>query len=398
MPQIRPEGTVRRLLVAVLLSTPLLAQSPEEWDLERRLAERFDDARNAERIAVATAKSPNLSLHSASDAPGSRVYLIVGWRNPELFLPHELFDTLLDVDPSGRDSYGEKLGDLGWDAASFWTTLDQLSAAYRAVRYKQQLDSGAVSACRARFDALEQARKTFGPQKFDAFLYSALPPGMVMRTSTPEPDPAASLRQQARGCPTDPNYRFPWEWTIEQRLAARKVAADRKQRVDQLLATSAAEAKAPRPYDHLEGSIRSELLLPTEVMDVLINVLAADDERAAQTRADAMRQAAFLDLPPEFFPAFEKALANALATHREQERVFRNYPPGTVVSGKAAVRLIRSQHDACRARWQAIQTLRAAYGKAFDRFLYVAIAPKVRKTYLVPVTNDALRNEARGCP
>jgi hypothetical protein len=398
MLQIRQEGTVRRLLVAVLLSTPLLAQSPEEWDVERRLAERFDDARNAERIAVATAKSPGLSLRSATDAPGSRIYLIVGWRNPELLLPHELFDSLLDTDKSWRDSYAEKLGEAGWEAASFWTTLDQLSATYRAVRYKQQLDSSAVSACRARFDALEQARETFGKKKFDAFLYSAIPPGMVFRSSTPEQDPAASLRREAQGCPTDPDYRFPWEWTIEQRLAARKVAADRKHRVDELLATSAARAKAPRPYDHLQGSIRSELLLPTEVMDVLIDVLAADDERAAQTRADAMKQAAFLDLPPEFFPAFEKALADAIATYREQERMFRMYPPGTVVSGKAAERLNRLQQDTCRARWQAIQTLRATYGKAFDRFLYVVIAPKVRKTYLVPMTSDRLRDEERGCP
>lgn len=78
--------------------------------------------------------------------------------------------------------------------------------------------------------------------------------------------------------------------------------------------------------------------------------------------------------------------------------MFRRYPPGTVGSGQAAVRLTRLQQDACRARCQAIQTLRAIYGKAFDRFLYLAIAPKVRKTYLVPVTSDSLRDEARGCP
>ena len=387
---------MRRLLAAVLLSTPLLAQSPEEWDIERRLAERFDDVRNAERIAAALAKAPNLSLRSADDAPGSRIYLIVGWRNPELFLPHELFESLIGTDESVRGVYSEKLGEFGWEAASFWTTLDQISAAYRAIRYKRELDSSAVSPCRARFDALEHARATFG-KKFDAFLYSALPSGMVVRLSTPEADPAASLRHEARGCPRDPDYRFPWEWTIEQRLAARSIAADRKRRVDQLLATSPAKAKAPRPYDHLQGSIRSELLLPTEVMDALIDVLAANDEQAAQVRADAVKQAASLDLPPEFFPAVEKVLANALAAHREQERTLRKYPPGTVISAETAARLNGLRQDACRARWQAIKTLRATYGKAFDRFLYVAIAPKVRKTYLVPVTSDQLRDEARGC-
>ncbi|HKS25263.1 MAG TPA: hypothetical protein VJZ76_20880 [Thermoanaerobaculia bacterium] len=389
---------MRRFAVAVLLSTPLLAQSPEEWDTERRLAERFDDARNAERIAAVKAKSPNLSLDSLMREPGSKHYLIVGWRNPELFLPHELFESLLDADKSTRDSYGKKLGDFGWEAASFWTTLDELSAGYRAVRYKQRTASAAATACRARFDALERARQTFGKKKFDAFLYSALPPGMVFTTSTSEADPAASLRREALGCPEDPNHRYAWEWTIEQRLAARNVAGDRKRRVDQLLATSSAKAKSPRPYDHLQGSIRPELLLPTEIVDIFIDVLAAGDERTAQARADAVQQAAYLDLPPEFFPAFEKALAGAIATRREQSRMARMYPPGKVVSAKVAARIAGLNQDACRGSWKGIETARAAYGNDFDRFLYVAIAPKVRKTYMVPVTSETLRDQARGCP
>jgi hypothetical protein len=389
---------MRRLLVAVLLSTPLLAQSPEEWDMERRLAERFDDARNAERIAAAKTKSSDLSGFPTAERPGSRFYLIVGWRNPELFLPHELFDALVDADQSGRDSYGAKLGDFGWEAASFWTTLDELSAGYRAVRYKQRTASGAAAACRARFDALERARETFGRKKFDAFLYSALPPGMVSTTSTPEPDPAATLRQAARGCPADPGYRHPWEWTLDQRLAARSVAADRKRRVDQLLAESPSRAKSPRPYDHLEGSIRPELLLPTEIVDVFIDVLAPGDERAAQARADAVERAADVDLPPEFVPAFEKAFAGAIAADKELAQMGRKYPPGTVISGKVAARMNGLLQDACRGRWKGIQTLRATYGKAFDRFLYEIVAVNVRKTYMVPMTADTLRDQARGCP
>jgi hypothetical protein len=332
------------------------------------------------------------------ETPGSRHYLIVGWRNPELFLPHELFDALLGADKSGRDSYVARLGDFGWEAASFWTALDELSAGYVAVRYKQRTSSGAAAACRARFDALERARETFGKKKFDAFLYSAIPPGMVSTTSTPEPDPAASLRRAARGCPADPDYRHPWEWTLEQRLAARSVAADRKRRVDELLATSAARAKSPRPYDHLLGWIRPELLLPTEIVDVFIDVLTPSDERAAQARADAVEGAADVDLPPEFFPAFEKAFAGAIATHKELARMARMYPPGQVISGKVAARLNGLQQDACRGRWKGIQTLRSTYGKAFDRFLYEVVAPKVRKTYLVPMTAEALRDQARGCP
>jgi hypothetical protein len=109
---------MRRLLVAVLLSLPLLAQSPDEWDVERRLAARFDEARNAERVAALVARFPNLAFKPEENAPGSRYYVIEGERNPELFLPHELFEGLLSgVDPIEssrdfpRDLYGKKLGD-----------------------------------------------------------------------------------------------------------------------------------------------------------------------------------------------------------------------------------------------------------------------------------------------
>jgi hypothetical protein len=145
------EGTVRRLLVAVLLlSTPLFAQAPEEWDVERRLAERFDDRMNAERIAIAREKSPNLGLDWEREAPGSRHYLIVGWRNPELFLPHELFETLLSADVSGRDSYGATL------------------------------------------------RAAYG-EDFDRFLYEVIAPRA--RKTYLIPVTTASLRDEARGCP-----------------------------------------------------------------------------------------------------------------------------------------------------------------------------------------------------
>jgi hypothetical protein len=143
---------LKRLLVAVLLSLPLLAQSPEEWDIERRLAERFDETRNAERIAALVARFPNLAFKPEENAPGSRYYVIEGERNPELFLPHELFEGLVgEIKPGNTppDVYGTNLSDFGFDAASFRPKLEQLSARHREVKYPIKTAVEQVVRCRA---------------------------------------------------------------------------------------------------------------------------------------------------------------------------------------------------------------------------------------------------------
>jgi hypothetical protein len=391
---------MRRLLVAVLLSIPLLAQSPDEWDIERRLAERFDETRNAERTAALVTRFPNLAFKPEKNAPGSRYYVIEGERNPELFLPHELFEGLIDkLDPGKTppDVYGTNLGDLGFDAASFWTKLEQLSAGYRAVKYKYKTAEERVARCRALTDALDEARAAFGKKEFDTLLYKAVAPATRLTTATTEPNPVARLRREARGCrlEPDPPGRQVWDWTIGERVAARLVAADRKRRVERWVAATGAKSK---PYDYLEGRTHPELLLPTEVVDVFIDaVLAPEDESTAPARAAAANHAVEMGLPTEFFPALEKAFAPAVAAHREHVRYMRTLKVGQVVGQDVATRVQRLQRDTCRARWKGIQTLRAAYGKSFDRFLYEVVAPNVRKMVHQPVTADELRAVERGC-
>lgn len=394
---------MRRLLVAVLLSLPLLAQSPEEWDLERRLAERFDESRNAERVAALVARFPNLAFKPEENAPGSRYYVVEGERNPELFLPHELFEGLIDkVDPGKTppDVFGTNLSEAGFDAATFWPKLEQLSAGYRAVKYPIKTAAERVARCRALIEALEQARAAFGKKEFDAFLYKAVARATRLTAATTVANPAAMLRREARGCELepDPPGRQAWDWTTSERIAARLVAADRKRRVDRWLTATGAQSKSQRPYDYLEGRTHPELLLATEVVDVFIDaVLAPEDESTATPRAAAANSAVEMGLPPEFFPAFEKAFAPAVAAHREHVRYMRTLKVGQVVGQDVATRVHRLQRDACRARWKGIQTLRKTYGKAFDRFLYEVVAPNVRKAIHQPATAEELRALERGC-
>ena len=394
---------MKRLLIAVLVSIPLLAQSPEEWDIERRLAERFDETRNAERVAALVARFPQLAFKPEENAPGSRYYVIEGERNPELFLPHELFEGLVDKIEPGKtppDAFGTNLSDFGFDAATFWPKLEQLSAGYREIQYKYKTAEERVARCRALIDAFDAARAAFGRKEFDAFLYKAVASATRLTIATSEPNPVARLRREARGCrlEPDPPGRQAWEWTVDERVAARLVAADRKRRVDQWMAASGAKPASPRPYDYLLGRTRPELLLPTEVVDVFIDaVLAPEDESTAVARAATANQAIEMGLPTEFFPALEKALAPAVAAHREHVKFMRTLKVGQVVGQETATRVQRLQRDACRARAKGIQTLRAAYGKGFDRFLYEVVAPNVRKAVHQPTTADELRALERGC-
>jgi hypothetical protein len=199
---------LKRLVFAILLCLlPLAAaaERPEEWDLEQRLAERFDSVKSAKRLAAEIAKNPKAAPDPAQNSPGVRHYVIDGRTNPELYLPHELFDGLLTAfDPNEfmadeqRGLYGSRLAEFGWDSAAFWPELERISAEY--VRLRRADEREKEARCRARFEALELARKTFGRKQFDAFLYGAIAPHGQLAQATNDPNPAATLRREARGC------------------------------------------------------------------------------------------------------------------------------------------------------------------------------------------------------
>ena len=218
-----------RLAAAVLLAILVLADAdlqaqknarpPWEWTIEERIRDRSDPAKARDRVAAGRAKASSLGVQgwNAGDS-------IDGHRNPELFLPIELFRIFVSgafvEDPKGREIFRTALAELSSVPlpADFWpglleitrtymTTLNrarelnrEAGAAEGAERRRLQLESETVQAkqCRTLADNLEAARKRFGEPFFDRFLYESVAPTAgigFQRPSTP-----AELTRLATGC------------------------------------------------------------------------------------------------------------------------------------------------------------------------------------------------------
>lgn len=204
--------------LVALVSTSCLADHPErkkpwQWTLEERLALRLDPAHIKARALVHAADYPQAKAVRSSDERSNRkpvtAYGIDGRRNPELFLPHELFDTLLRVygpDKQSaarrREDYGRALSALGFDEKDFWSRLEAVSSEYIALQNSPRSpgrddEAHRIDRCRARYSALQSARNTFGG--FDALLYMVVAPGQQYGVSA-DGDEMARLRAEAEGC------------------------------------------------------------------------------------------------------------------------------------------------------------------------------------------------------
>lgn len=168
-----------------------------EWTLEERLAMRTDPVKIAER-ARETAQN----------------YSIDGSRNPELLLPHELFQSLLtgfvpDDDRRRRKRESLRAGIIasGFAEELFWAQLRSAASEYIDT-YAYPAPGAVVSLadrrnyglCRTAFDALQNARQVFGRERFDRFLYEVVAPRVWVASATNAPDPAAELRYVEEGC------------------------------------------------------------------------------------------------------------------------------------------------------------------------------------------------------
>jgi len=148
-----------------------------------------------------------------------------GRSHPELFLPHEVFDELVKLAFSGsprssqiiHDGFKHDVSRLGFPA-DFWERLYSLSALYIAdlgdlsalaagiqkqtgrgrERAQERLTAKQVDLCRSRAEALEAARREFGRERFDRFLYEVIAVNMFYGADRlPYPE---SLRTAEGGC------------------------------------------------------------------------------------------------------------------------------------------------------------------------------------------------------
>lgn len=197
---------VALLLIATLSDAGATGRRPWQWTVEERLAVRFDPEHIKARRLAQLADDPRAATDgSATGTAGRRVtiYGIDGARNPELFLPHELFDGLLtgftpdlELRARQRQSFARAIRAFGYDDAEFWRRLEVVSAEYVALKYGDGRADW-TARCRARHAALQAARNTFGG--FDVFLYTVIAPS-ARKVVTSDVDDAARLRDETAGC------------------------------------------------------------------------------------------------------------------------------------------------------------------------------------------------------
>lgn len=192
-----------------------------DWTIEERLAERFDRAQISARNIAYADEMARTGRVIASTATGvsenkrwSMTYVIDGRRDPELFLPHELFDALMtglqpdeSVRVKQRNYYKDVLRRAGYDGEKFWADLESVSAAYLPLRYRtgqpasvELVKAEAMALCSERYNALEAARRLFGRREFDIVLYTVIAPSLQFSETTLDPELGAKYRRAEKGC------------------------------------------------------------------------------------------------------------------------------------------------------------------------------------------------------
>ncbi len=191
-------------------------KKPWEWTIEDRLVARVHPVKIAERQDTEEARYHSAGAQAPStERETTQSYSIDGSRNPELLLPHELFQSLLtgfvpddERRRSKRESLRPAMVTSGFDEELFWAQLRSAAGefidnyAYPARETViSQSERRQYGLCRSAFRALNNARQVFGPDRFDRFLYEVVAPGTWVAWATDAPDPAAELRYVERGCP-----------------------------------------------------------------------------------------------------------------------------------------------------------------------------------------------------
>jgi hypothetical protein len=217
-------GVVLLTLTAAASEAPLSlsAQSPikKPWQYT-------DDERLAMRFEVASMQA-RLESALADDAvdEGELRDVVEGSKNPELFMPWELYRTLLTAafssNPDARkgfrdnfepwrkalglpEDFWDRLGShaepyLSWELETRSLGAEMMAAqGKKSGEIERLVDTRGLESCRLRIETFEAARKAFGRERLDRFLYEAVAPGLGLSAA----DSTASLEQLrflAGGC------------------------------------------------------------------------------------------------------------------------------------------------------------------------------------------------------
>lgn len=201
-------------------------KSAWEYSEDERLARRFDPESIRERALPEATEPygarPRIESSAHSD-PGKLPNVIIGRRNPELFMPHELFVQLViaSIVEERRDTFRDRLNPMISEimpTEMFWSRLESASAPYTALlRRELDLAAGLKEAssddrevllqqigtlqepqCATRADAIRAISAAVGEVPLLRVLYEGIAPTMAV-SSSPQMS-ADDIRFIAGGC------------------------------------------------------------------------------------------------------------------------------------------------------------------------------------------------------
>jgi hypothetical protein len=212
-----------------------------------------------------------------------------------------------------------------------------------------------------------------------------------------------------------PPRRRAWEWTTEERIAARTDRDAQQLRVAQSRAASerstngsarhvATDAKqdagaASLHEDSIHGSREPELMMPTEIYTIFMRAAYAhEDDVARSVREDAAEKIAIAGLPADLLQSLEMESFEFISLQREEESLreaMATTPDDPTPIFKKVADIERQE---CPLRAAAIRRMREQYGKAvFDRFLYEVVAPGAFTEFGTALDAATLLRMEEGC-
>ena len=188
-----------------------------------------------------------------------------------------------------------------------------------------------------------------------------------------------------------------WQWTLDERLAARFDPAAQAAR-QAAHRDALAGLHLGGPADMVDGRESPELYLPTELFNQLLDVAFLDLEFLGPERRHSIEtRASSLGFKSDLWPRLEAAVSPYLKLRRTPYTLFGSQAP---LGGRGLFGQPSRELSLCHLQAEALASAKAEFGeRAFLRLLYEAVAPTTRLSYTI---NSLSRAQAKyieeGCP
>lgn len=168
----------------------------------------------------------------------------------------------------------------------------------------------------------------------------------------------------------------PWEWTVQERAAARRDPLKRIDRVADFRSASPTSHIAANNYTHLgdviDGRRHPELYFPTELFEHLVRVAFAGGQ-------EQWLRHEIVEHSPHFFHG-DATWDRFGALVADYARILRQQQTAADAFDTASVSSI--QQSKCSAEAKAFRAVRSAFGRQnVDAMLYQAVAPTLQSTF-----------------